>query len=84
MPSGWPTWASSTPRTSWSTPVGSSMWPTSCTATTMSGSPRARGIGRTTTRLFQEAEEYGVNPLVAAERLAQRRIDERRAELAGR
>jgi valine dehydrogenase (NAD+) len=45
---------------------------------------RVRGIGRTTTRLFQEAEENGVNPLVAAERLAQRRIDERRAELADR
>ena len=44
---------------------------------------RVQGIGRTTTRLFHEAEEYGVNPLVAAERLAQRRIDERRAELAG-
>ena len=45
---------------------------------------RVQGIGRTTTRLFEEAEECGVNPLVAAERLAQRRIDERRAELAGR
>jgi valine dehydrogenase (NAD+) len=45
---------------------------------------RVRGIGRTTTRLFQEAEQYGVNPLVAAERLAQRRIDQRRAELASR
>jgi len=45
---------------------------------------RVRGIGTTTTRLFQEAEEYGVNPLVAAERLAQRRIDEGRAERTGR
>ncbi len=44
---------------------------------------RVCGIGQTTTRLFREAEEHGVNPLVAAERLAQRRIDERRAELAG-
>jgi valine dehydrogenase (NAD+) len=40
---------------------------------------RVRGIGRTTTQLFQEAEEQGVNPLVAAERLAQRRIDEAQA-----
>ncbi len=45
---------------------------------------RVRGIGRTTTQLFQEAEEHGVNPLVAAERLAQRRIDERRLGVADR
>jgi valine dehydrogenase (NAD+) len=44
---------------------------------------RVRGIGRTTTQLLDEAEEHGVNPLVAAERLAQRRIDERRTELEG-
>jgi valine dehydrogenase (NAD+) len=44
---------------------------------------RVRGIGKTTTRLFHEAEEHGMNPLVAAERLAQQRIDDRRAELAG-
>ena len=43
---------------------------------------RVRGIGPTTTRLLEEAEEHRVNPLVAAERLAQRRIDARRAELA--
>jgi valine dehydrogenase (NAD+) len=44
---------------------------------------RVLGIGPTTTQLLQEAEEHGVNPLVAAERLAQRRIDERRAEVEG-
>lgn len=43
---------------------------------------RVRGIGTTTTRLFELADELAVNPLIAAERLAQRRIDEHRGERA--
>jgi glutamate dehydrogenase/leucine dehydrogenase len=45
---------------------------------------RVRAIGDTTTTLLDEAERQGVNPLVSAERLAQRRIDARRAEEAAR